>query len=240
MSRDASLTLEQVQAVFTEEIGARGGEVTQATVMGLTLYAKAVLTRFAEARPGDRLQAGVALTASGAEVRVQPYLFRLLCKNGAIWLPAAQSGRMTDFSRLAHDEARRLVRDAVVACCGDEVFDELMARVRESTEAEADPTRLVARRAARIAAMRSRIIDRFVQQEDRSRYGLANAVTSVARETSDPRVRWGLEELGGAVLAGDIGIPRGGGPRAPLVCRLVQPVETGARRALASAGAATA
>jgi hypothetical protein len=43
------------------------------------------------------------------------------------------------------------------------------------------------------------IMGRFFGDEDRTRFGLMNAVTSVARDTSDPETRWNLEELGGAV-----------------------------------------
>jgi hypothetical protein len=45
------------------------------------------------------------------------------------------------------------------------------------------------------------VLRRFRRDGDRSRYGLFNAVTSVARDTRDPRTRWRLEELGGGVLA---------------------------------------
>jgi hypothetical protein len=43
------------------------------------------------------------------------------------------------------------------------------------------------------------IMDRFFEGRDPSRFGLMNAVTSVARDTSDPEVRWRLEEFGGGV-----------------------------------------
>jgi hypothetical protein len=40
-----------------------------------------------------------------------------------------------------------------------------------------------------------------VRPGDRSPFGLANAVTAVARDTRDPDLRWNLEEFGGAVVA---------------------------------------
>jgi hypothetical protein len=61
-------------------------------------------------------------------------------------------------------------------------------------------------------------MERFFQEGDRSRLALMNAVTSVARDTPDPEVRWRLEELGG-------GIPVG---RAPVL----QPDDTAAAMAL--------
>ncbi len=51
------------------------------------------------------------------------------------------------------------------------------------------------------------VMDRFINDADPSRFGLMNAVTSVARDTSDPEMRWRLEELGGAIPAGQHPIP---------------------------------
>ena len=45
----------------------------------------------------------------------------------------------------------------------------------------------------------ARIMDQFFGGGDRSRFGLMNAVTAVARDEADPEVRWGLEELGGGI-----------------------------------------
>ena len=46
------------------------------------------------------------------------------------------------------------------------------------------------------------ILDRYFSgTEGRSAFGLMNAVTSLARDTEDPELRWELEELGGGVPA---------------------------------------
>jgi hypothetical protein len=45
------------------------------------------------------------------------------------------------------------------------------------------------------------ILERFVEGRDTSRFGLMNAITSVARDTRDPEVRWRLEEMGGGIPA---------------------------------------
>jgi hypothetical protein len=44
------------------------------------------------------------------------------------------------------------------------------------------------------------ILKRFMETETQTRYGLFNAVTSVARDTPDPRSRWDLESLGGGLI----------------------------------------
>ena len=46
------------------------------------------------------------------------------------------------------------------------------------------------------------MLDRFLDEGDLSRYGLMNATTSLVRDTTDPDLRWRLEELGGEVAAG--------------------------------------
>jgi hypothetical protein len=45
------------------------------------------------------------------------------------------------------------------------------------------------------------IFDVYMKGRDRSGYALMNAVTSVARDTRDPELRWRLEEFGGGIAA---------------------------------------
>jgi len=47
----------------------------------------------------------------------------------------------------------------------------------------------------------SQIMDAFLGEGEPSRFGLMNAITSVARDRSDPEERWRLEELGGGIAA---------------------------------------
>jgi hypothetical protein len=51
------------------------------------------------------------------------------------------------------------------------------------------------------AATLGMILQRFNRAKDRSAYGLMNAVTSVARDTTDPEIKWRLESLGGSIPA---------------------------------------
>jgi hypothetical protein len=41
-----------------------------------------------------------------------------------------------------------------------------------------------------------------------TRYDLMNVVTATARDTRDPEAKWRLEELGGAIAAGIIPMPK--------------------------------
>jgi hypothetical protein len=43
------------------------------------------------------------------------------------------------------------------------------------------------------------VFERFFHENDRTRYGFMNAVTSLARDTRDHMTRWRLEELGGQI-----------------------------------------
>jgi hypothetical protein len=51
------------------------------------------------------------------------------------------------------------------------------------------------------------VLERFSQENDRTRYGLMNAVTSVARDSREPVRRWELEELGGQMAVVQIPEP---------------------------------
>ncbi len=80
--------------------------------------------------------------------------------------------------------------------------------MRSAREVQADAVLMMIPMIARLPrAMAVRllttIMDRFNEQGDNSRFGLMNAVTSVARDTRDPDLRWRLEELGGGVPLAD-------------------------------------
>lgn len=48
------------------------------------------------------------------------------------------------------------------------------------------------------------VLRRYGKQGDRSRFGLAQAITAVARDVQDPELKWDLEKLGGAVALGTL------------------------------------
>jgi hypothetical protein len=102
-------------------------------------------------------------------------------------------------------EACERIREAVRACAAPSAFEAGLSQMRAATQSEADMTitlmPLLSRMPAQVAAgLAAQIAERL--GPDRSRFGLMNAVTSTARDTPDPELRWQLEELGGAVAAG--------------------------------------
>jgi hypothetical protein len=211
MSRNAGLTTREIMAIFSEEIAAAGGAVSDTFDDGARLFTRSILPEAREVRPRDRVQGGVALKATAQEVWVHPYLFRQVCKNGAIRAHAVETRHITEIHYLSGAAAAEAVREAVRACCSTDAFAAGVREMRSARQTDADlAISLLAffgshGRHLRGPALR-RIMDRFFQQGDRSRFALMNAVTAVARETEDPETRWRLEELGG-------GIPVGASPR---------------------------
>ena len=191
--------------VFGEEVERLGGRVSDALDDHERLFTRSVLPDEREVRRGDRLQGGVALLAAEHEVRVHPYVFRQVCSNGAIMAQAVQTRRI-ELPEWSGDVEAVLagVRETVRACAAGEVFAAGVSDVRSALDQEADfaltvlPMLDTLPAGARAATM-GMIAGRFFAQPDRSRFGLMNAVTSVARDTDDPDMKWRLEEIGGGV-----------------------------------------
>jgi hypothetical protein len=149
-------------------------------------------------------------------LRVYPYVFRQVCSNGAIIAETIGSlvVEKEEFSQI--ETVLDSIREAVAVCCGPEVF---AGNVRRMRDAQADAA---INMLATIDWMRSRgheelvslVMEEFFRHRDHSRFGLANAVTAVARDQRDPDVRWDLEELGGSIAC-EIRpkSPSGHGPR---------------------------
>jgi hypothetical protein len=111
------------------------------------------------------------------------------------------------------EEAGDAVRRAVEACCAAEAFRVSAEQMRSATEMQADLAITLLPHLSHLSAwaggeVLSTILERFFQDADRSRFALINAVTSVARDTTDPEVRWRLEELGGGITANRPPVPQ--------------------------------
>ena len=223
MSRTDSMTT-GIRAIFAEEVAAAGGTVSDTFDDGARLFTRSLLPDVREVRPKDTVQKGVALKAAGQDVWVHPYVFRLVCTNGAIMAHAIQTRHVTDLDRLTPEQADRAVREALRACCADDAFSSAAEAMRSAQEVEADfalnlmplLSRLPKHTASDV--FRS-IMGQFFQERDSSGYGLMNAVTAVARDTPDPDLRWRLEAFGGGIPASltppPVFVPGGAG--APVV-----------------------
>jgi len=206
------LTTEQIQAVFAEEIGKAGGTVSDTFDDGARLFTRSILPWTTEVRPEDPVQGGIALKATGQEIRVHPYIFRLVCSNGAIMAQAIQT-RHIAIQDMPQEEIIPALRTALQNCSAGETFVSASAEIRSAAEIQADfalnmmPLLSLLSSSSAGARMISRIMDQFFQEEDPSGFGLMNAVTAVARDTPDPELRWQLEEYGGGIPAALISAP---------------------------------
>ena len=199
----------EIKEHFTEEIKSVGGTVQDAFDDGVRLFLRAVLARTDEVRPKDRLQGGVALRTTADEILVHPYTYRQVCCNGAIMAHALGTHRIerVPFSASSEEIERVLadVCEAVRRCSSDEAFSAAADQIRSATQVSADLALQLLPMLARTAAISEGLVEmiweRFEGESDRSAFGLINAVTSTARDQSDPELRWRLEELGGGLPA---------------------------------------
>jgi hypothetical protein len=194
-----------VLEIFSAEVARHGGRTTDVFHDGQRLFARGTLPTVRDVRTGDGVQGGVAIRAAGGAASVHPYTYRLVCKNGAIAARSVASRQMNlgydwgDADGVADD-----LRDAVGASCDPAVLATSVDAIRATTDASVDMALTVL---PMLAGLRGIVGDRLVQQvmdrlfDDggRTMFGVMNAVTSVARDTADPRAKWNLEEFGGGI-----------------------------------------
>jgi hypothetical protein len=219
-------TTAEMKALFAEEIAAAGGVVSDTFDDGRRLFMRSVLPRLREVAIGDQLQGGVALRATEEEVSVHPYVFRLVCRNGAIAAHAIQTRHLEAEDFTTPEEVSGAVRAAVRDCCSPEAFTASAEQMRSAREIQADMALnllpLLSRMPpAFLTRILPQIMDRYFQEANRTRYALLNAVTSVARDTADAELRWRLEELGGGICAGRTPVRGPGGTKAKVVIEAV-------------------
>jgi hypothetical protein len=219
-------TPRDIEELFAEEITAAGGKVTDVYNDGARLFARSTLPQVLEVRPKDKVQGGVALRSIPGEIQVHPYVFRRVCRNGAIMAHALETlrleaGQFPDSPDCVVEVTAEL-RQALRACCTEEAFTASTEEMRSAATIDADLMIQLLPALARmpqdtVAHVLPLIMRRFERRRDRSVFGLMNAVTAVARETRDPETRWRLEELGGGIGARLRPTPRPGNASARAV-----------------------
>ena len=211
--RELAPPTREIRNAFEEEVAALGGELRDAFDDGTRLFLRAVLPSAADVRPGDTVRGGVALRTAGPDVLVHPYTFRQVCTNGAIRAHATGTLRIErvgpTFPGLAVVEAAAAlaaVHDAIRMCASSDEFLLGIHEMRSAAEVDADHVLTLLPLLTQLGQVHGGLVlqqisERFRSRPDpdRSAYGLMNAVTSVARDTTDPELRWRLEELGGGV-----------------------------------------
>lgn len=199
MDGAAVLTTGEIRAVFEEEIAGLGGRVEGFVEGAGEAFARSRLPWTREVGRRDRVFGGVALCAGPEALCVRPYIFRVVCKNGAVMARAMEAATIERGG--APDEEADL-REAIRVCGSEAAFVEAAGKMEGARDIRADVQlnlMLYLTRHPFAAPWVREILRRFMAEGDRSGFGLLNAVTSVARDRREPRARWDLEELGGEI-----------------------------------------
>lgn len=218
--------LELADAVFPIISEIKSIEIVSSEITEAHMYIKVINKKLkADVTVGDVVQAGLVISNSEVglgSLKVEPLLYRLVCKNGLIVKDYAQKryhvGKQieTDDSAyelfsdetLAQDDKAFFmkVQDTVRAAIDEVKFnlsvDKLRATMRESTGP--DPVKTVEVLADRYVLNqneRGSILRHFIMGEDNSKYGLINAVTRASQDIDDYTRATDLERLGGELLA---------------------------------------
>ena len=191
---------------FTEEVKQRGGNVTDVFHQGGRLYVRSLLPHVAE-RATQRSHARRRSAAfHDDELWLHPYLFRQVCRNGAIMAQSIESLHVECLGVYTLEEGSVMLREASPNAPSSTFFETSMRRIRRSAMSEIDELlnimpHLMQLQRAGMGRYFSEVFQRFIGEGDRTRFGLMNAVTSTARDASDQDDRWRLEELGGGIGA---------------------------------------
>jgi len=199
-----ALSTAEIQAIFAEEISDAGGFNSETFDDGVRLFSRAILPWIDDVRPKDQMKGGVAIRATECEICIHPYLFRTVCRNGAIMAHAIETRRVENTDILS-ETATFALREAVRGCCVEDAFTGALQDVRSIVQSEVDQALTLMPLLFRLPSaagseMIRQILFRFMEEPEQSRFSLMNAITSVARDTRDPELRWRLEELGGGIV----------------------------------------
>jgi hypothetical protein len=205
---DGLIDVRTIRSAFEGAVAQVGGSIAGVYDDGRRLFARALLPSGGEVTPGDRVRGGIALHAGDGNAGVYPYLYRLVCRNGAIMALALGVKRVewSEWADPAVVEAE--VREEVCTCAAPDVAEAGLDRMR-GARARAVDNALTLLSMFDIDQLPGRfldeILDRFADEGDGTEFGLMNAVTATARDVPDHALRWQLEKLGGAIAAGRSG-----------------------------------
>ena len=204
-----------------------GAQVESCEVTPTHLYIKVVNRRVkAEVKVGDVVQAGFVVSNSEVglgSLRVEPLVFRLVCKNGLICKDLVQKkyhvGRQVNASddsayelysdaTLAQDDKAFFmkVQDVVRAAVDEAKFVLTVDKLREATQIplKHDPVKAVELLADKFQLTeneRGDILRQLFMGADNSRYGLVNAVTAASKIAKSYERATDLERIGGEILS---------------------------------------
>ena len=108
------------------------------------------------------------------------------------------------------------LRESLHMCIQEQDFGGYAEKMKRARGLFPDPRLTLMPHLSRLPAdQASEILEvihkRFTAGADESRYGLINAVTSLARDTRNPELRWSLESIGGELMVTSTPAPSGAG-----------------------------
>jgi hypothetical protein len=190
------------------------------------LYLRAVLPKLEfEVKKGDIVQFGLSISNSeigqGA-LEVAVFALRLICLNGAVMEDGKQrkshvggalgeelaaAEYLADETRKAVDEAFFLkLRDTTKYMLTEAHVQGSVAKMRDAAETKlgARPDKIVKELSRRLAFTEGEgdsILEFLMNGGDLTQWGMANAVTALARETEDSDRHDELERIGGKIIS---------------------------------------
>lgn len=222
---------QDVQSAVEEEVADVGGRTLNCLSDGQRLFLRSVLPCVRQVRANDNIQSGIAVMVVGPDIRVHPFTYREVCRNGAIMARIIDTRRIQrvgfDAATVAVTDVLSEVREVIRECSRPEVFSAAVDHIRTAADTDA---RLAVHLLPMIAHLRHRdsarllaaVVSAYDREGDNTVFGLMNAVTSVARDQRDPEVRWDLEELGGGIAAMIPDVPKPSGTAAGLLQTAVE------------------
>lgn len=218
--------LELCSAVLPVIKDMKGAEIESCEVTDSHLYLKVINKKLkAEVSVGDIVQAGFCISNSEVglgSLKVEPLIYRLVCKNGLIVKDYAQKryhvGRQVESEEAAYeiysdetlaqdDKAFFMKVQDTVRCAVDEAkFMLTVDKMREAMQIplEHDPVQAVEILADRFTLNqneRGDVLRQLFMGRDSSRYGLINAVTAASQIAESYERATELERIGGEILA---------------------------------------
>lgn len=219
--------LELCAAVLPVISEMKGATIESCDVTPTRMYLKVVNKRMkAEVSVGDVVQAGFVISNSEVglgSLRVEPLIFRLVCKNGLICKDYSQKkyhvGKQVNLSEdsayelysdetLAQDDKAFFlkVQDIVRSAVDESKFLMTVNKLRESTQIplNREPMKTVELLADKFILTeieRNNIFTALIRNNDNTRYGLLNAVTEASKLAKNYDRATELERIGGEILA---------------------------------------
>lgn len=217
--------LELCSAVLPIISDMNGVEINSCEVTPTHMYLKVINKKMkAEVALGDVVQAGFVISNSEVglgSLRVEPLVYRLVCKNGMICKDYMQKKYHVGKQVTGGDESYELyseetlmqddkaffmkVQDTVRCAVDEAKFMLTVNKMREAMEIpiENDPVQAVEVLADKFMltqAERGDVLRQFFIGGDTSRYGLLNAVTAASRLAPDYERATELERIGGEIM----------------------------------------